>query len=451
MSNAEIGAVAFTLCIFVGAVHCLGYIFDRLRQPRLIGEIMAGVLLGPYVLGTIEPSAFTKLIGASVGGVNKTEIILNFIYWIGLFLLMFISGSETRRLMARENQKETAWLMGVGITLPFLIVIGMGLSAMLPLHLVVGTANQELPALLILAIAASVTSIPVISRIFYDLKILHTRFASLILGFAVLEDIALWGVLAVATGIVKSAGGPQDQMFHDIVAHTMTALLYMAIGLGIAPILLKKLHDTKFNILIKASPRGYIFVILFAYIAVASFLDVNLVFGAFMAGFGVIGGVKGTERARFADSLDSIAKFSLSFFIPIYFAIVGYKLALGKEFSLNMLLAFLIGSSILALFSKGLASWLAGFRGLDVTNLAITANARGGPGIVLASVAFDAGIINGPFYTTLVLTAILTSQAAGVWLRYVLGKGWPLLSSSPTETWTTSKPIATEISSETAT
>jgi hypothetical protein len=78
---------------------------------------------------------------------------------------------------------------------------------------------------------------------------------------------------------------------------------------------------------------------------------------------------------------------------------------------------------------------MGGFRGLDITNIAITTNARGGPGIVLASIAYDAGIINAAFYTALVITAVVTSQACGAWLRYVLHKGWPLLASNPEETW----------------
>ena len=76
---------------------------------------------------------------------------------------------------------------------------------------------------------------------------------------------------------------------------------------------------------------------------------------------------------------------------------------------------------------------LQGFRGLDLINLGLTTNARGGPGIVLASVAFDAGIISAKFYTTLVLAAVLTSQFAGAWLDYVLRKGWPLLMPKITE------------------
>jgi Kef-type K+ transport system membrane component KefB len=435
MAENELGTIALTLCVFLGLAHCLGYIFERLRQPRLIGEILAGIVLGPFVLGKISPDLLFPQFGLNLSGSAKTEVVLSFIYWIGLFLLMFISGSETRRLMARENQRETAWLLGVGTTLPFLIVIALGFASLLPLEQIVGTAGQNTSALLVLAIAVSVTSIPVLSRIFYDLKILHTRFASLVLGSAVLEDIALWGVLAVATGMIKSAGLAQQIVANETWAHAVITLLYMAVGLIVAPALLARIHRTRVNLLIKASPRGYVFVLLFAYVAIAASLEVNLIFGSFLAGFGLVGGIRGDQRERFADSLDSIAKVAFSFFIPIYFALVGYKLSFGKEFSILMLLVFLFGSSFLTLFANGMASRLAGFRGLDIINLAVTTNARGGPGIVLASVAYEAGIINGAFYTTLVLTAVLTSQAAGVWLRFVLSRGLPLLSSHPEETW----------------
>ena len=83
---------------------------------------------------------------------------------------------------------------------------------------------------------------------------------------------------------------------------------------------------------------------------------------------------------------------------------------------------------------------MAGFRGLDVLNLAVATNARGGPGIVLASVAYDAGIVNAQAFTTLVLLAILTSQAAGAWLEFVLRRGWPLLSPVPAPSASKEKP-----------
>jgi Kef-type K+ transport system membrane component KefB len=96
-----------------------------------------------------------------------------------------------------------------------------------------------------------------------------------------------------------------------------------------------------------------------------------------------------------------------------------------------MLLVALTAACVVKLLSVGTGARLAGFNWSDSINLSMAMNARGGPGIVLASVAFDAHIVNAPFYTTLVLEAVLTSLLAGMWLDYVLRKGRPLLTEQP--------------------
>lgn len=435
MSSAEIGIVLLSLGLLLATTHLAGYVFVRLRQPRLVGEILAGILIGPYVLGRLAPGFFSALFGTPAEA-STVSVVLGFVYWFGLILLMFISGSQVRRVLAHENRRETAWILGVGTPLPFFLVLFLGLSSILPVDdSLVGSAGQKTSVLLILSIAVAVTSIPVISRIFYDLRILHTRFASLILGAAVLEDILLWAVLAVATAIAGTAAIADEGVISAVSSEIAVTVTYTAVGLFITPYLLKKAHAARWNLFVRSSPLGYVILILFFYTAVASLLNVNLVFAAFLAGFGVVGGMAGTERERFSGVLGAIEHFSTSTFIPLYFALVGYRLVFGAEFSSSMLLYFLVGSSILALLSVGLAAKLAGFRTLDIVNIAITTNARGGPGIVLASVAYDAGIISGAFYTTLVLSAVLTSQVAGAWLRFILTKGWPLLSTNPEETW----------------
>jgi Kef-type K+ transport system membrane component KefB len=131
---------------------------------------------------------------------------------------------------------------------------------------------------------------------------------------------------------------------------------------------------------------------------------------------------------RLADAVQTISRISFAVFIPIYFAVVGYQLDLSKTFSFSMLAFFLGAGCLMKLLSAGVGARLAGFNNSDSVNLSLALNARGGPGIVLASVAFEAHIINASFYTTLVLFAVLTSQIAGAWLDYVLRKGWPLLS-----------------------
>ncbi len=433
MTTSEMGTTIFALGVLLASTQLIGYLFERLRQPRFVGEILTGVLLGPFVLGYFVPSFSTAIFGAP-SDANKISDVLGFVYWFGLLLLMFISGTHVRRVLSQENRRQTLWLLGVGTPIPFFLVLAAGLLAFLPMDNLIGPAGQKTSTLLILSIAVAITSIPVISRIFYDLKILHTRFASLILGFAMIEDIILWAVLAIATALAKTAL-TQQNLVSDIATHISITVAYMTLGLFLAPLLLKKFHASRWNALHKSSALAYVMSVLFGYIAIATALEVNLIFAAFLAGFGVVGGMEGQERTRFSKVLDSIEHFSTSVFVPIYFTLVGYKLVFGKAFSMPMLLYFLVGSTLLTLLARGLAAKFAKFKGLDMLNIAITSNARGGPGIVLASVAFEAGIISASFYTTLVLTAVLTSQMAQVWLRYVLSKGWPLLSSHPEETW----------------
>jgi Kef-type K+ transport system membrane component KefB len=421
LSNVDLAEVIVSLAVIVLSAHLLGYLFERMHQPRLVGEILAGVLVGPFVLGRVAPEMSEALLGTE-GSVTAT--VLSFTYWLGLLLLMFISGSEVRRVLGQENRKATTWLLAVGTPLPFFIALGIGVF--LPLERLMGPSGEEASVLLVLAIAAAVTSIPVISRIFYDLRILHTRFASIVLGTALLEDIALWAVLAVATAMATTTEMGRE-LASSVTEHVGITLVYMSVGLLLAPPLLRRLHRARWNVVAHASPVAYSFLILLTYAAVAALLEVNLVFAAFLAGFGLVGGRGGTERRRFAEPLSAIQKVAMAVFIPMYFALVGTQLDFGGGFSILMLLAFLIGSSILCLGSIALATRLAGFRGLEIVNLSIASNARGGPGIVLASVAFEAGIINGAFFTTLVLTAVLTSQFAGWWLGHVLRRGWPLL------------------------
>jgi K+:H+ antiporter len=429
MSTETLGALTLALLLLVGGATLLGQLAVQLRQPRVVGEIMAGVLLGPSLLGLLAPGVATQIFGD--GEKDPSTVVLGFLYHLGLLLLMFVSGASVRNVLGKENRKPTAWILGLGMPLPFLVALA--LSPLLPLDAFMGEAGSRSAVVLVFAIAAAVTSIPVISKIFYDLGILHTRFASLMLGVAVLEDIVLWGVLALATAIASAtvasgAGGLAETVSVHIAINTGFVLVAMTV----APLVLRRLSRASWNVIATQSPLAWIVLILLGYVSLAAALDVTLAFAAFLAGFGVVGGMKSTEHLRFRAPLEAIGHVSAAVFIPIYFAVVGYRLDFTKGFSPVMLIAFLLGSSLLVLLSKGLAARLAGFRGLDIVNLAITCNARGGPGIVLASVAFDAGIINATFFTTLVVTAVLTSQGCGVWLGHVLRKGWPLLAGEGT-------------------
>jgi Kef-type K+ transport system membrane component KefB len=415
--NSELTSILLILLLLVGLAQLLGNLFVKLRQPKVVGEIAAGIVLGPALIGRLHLAS-----GLMEAAKHDTNI-LNFVYWLGLLLLMFLSGAETRQLFTRDERREVGWLTIVGTGLPFVLALLLGPWLIRPA--LAGPNGNRISLIIILAVAVAVTSIPVVSKIFADLKILHTRFARLVLGVAVLEDIVLWLALAVATALAGKAALNSRQM----AIHLVTTVGFFALGLTIVPRIVKRINKSRFNILAKQSPVAYALAVLLAYCVVAGALDVSVVFAAFLAGFAVVH----KKRRLFADALDAIGKVSFAFFIPAYFAIVGLKLDLVRGLSLGMIAIFIAGSCAAKIISVSLAGRFAGFRGLDLLNLAITTNARGGPGIVLASVAFDAGIISPKFYTTLVLAAVLTSQIAGAWLDFVLRKGWPLLTPMANE------------------
>jgi len=408
--------------LLVGLAQLFGYCFVKLRQPKVVGEILAGIVLGPALIGRL-PFASSLL-----EAIQHQANILNFVYWLGLLLLMFLSGAETRHLFSREERREVSWLAIVGTGIPFILGIVLGPWLIRPS--LAGPNGNRSSLIIILAVGVAVTSVPVVSKIFADLKILHTRFARLVLGVAVLEDIVLWLALAVATAIA----GKTEFSTRELSRHLITTIVFFGLGLTIVPRIIKRINKSPLNVFAKHSPAAYAIAILLGYCVVAGALGVSVVFAAFLAGFAVVH----KKRRLFSEALDAISKVSFAFFIPAYFVLVGLKLDLVHGLSLRMMVAFIIGSCIVKCFSVSLAGRFAGFHGLDLLNLAITTNARGGPGIVLASVAFDAGIISPTFYTTLVLTAILTSQMAGAWLDYVLRRGWLLLTPHIGETDTIS-------------
>src|SRR5256714_1995540 len=199
----------------------------------------------PFISGPIETAT------------NRGNI-LDFVYWLGLLLLMFLSGAETQQLFTREERREVAWLVVVGTGMPF--VLGLILGPWLIRPALAGPNGNRISLIIILAVGVAVTSVPVVSKIFADLKILHTRFARLVLGVAVLEDIALWLALAVATAVAgKTTINPRAMSYH-----LLATIVFFLFGLTIVSRLIKKINKARFNAVAKNSPVGYAIAVLLA-------------------------------------------------------------------------------------------------------------------------------------------------------------------------------------------
>jgi Kef-type K+ transport system membrane component KefB len=416
LTNLELTRFFFAITSLLILAHFFGYLFNKFKLPKVIGEIFGGFLLGPTVLGYLFPQAHNWLFNAFA----EEGKLISLIYWFGLILLMFVSGFEIQKKFSGEDKKIIGAVLLGSTVIPFLA--GWAAPYIYDFSPYIGLKNNTIALQIIIAIAVAVTSIPVISKIFIDLNIINSYFAKIVLAVATVHDIVLWVALALATGLVSATAMSPS----GIISTVLVTLLSFALALTLMPRVIKISNVSKYNLLIKSSGSGYVLFICFLFSALASILNVNIVFGAFLAG--IVIGLMPNEK--FEKEKDHIKEIGLAFFIPIYFAVVGLKLDLIRHFDLKFFLLFLLFSSAFQIAGTMLAArgikkdWLSSF------NLGVAMNARGGPGIVLATVAFDLGIINETFFVTLVLAAIFTSLAAGYWFRYVLSRGWDLLRTA---------------------
>jgi Kef-type K+ transport system membrane component KefB len=418
LATTDYAHILMALAALLCAAHAMGSVFVRFRQPRAIGEVVGGLFLGLTVFGYFAPHAQSWLFPAT----GATPTVLAAVNQLGLLLLLFITGVEIRRVFHREERRTVGAVFLTGMLIPFLA--GIAILQFTNLHRMWGPSGNTKSFLLVFAIAMAVTSIPVISRIMHDLGILDTTFARVVLGVAVLEDLVLYVVLAVAIGY---AGAHAGSLFGlpaalniaggsnaDLAYHVLATLAFLGVSLVVGPGAYRWIGGLKVNLIQRASPIGHQLTFMLLMTIAALGLGIEAFFGALVAGI-VVGS---TEREP-SQATMAVTSFALAFFIPIYFAMIGLGLDLVHGFSVVFFVGFLLAACAIKSLSVFAGARLAGETSGSSLNLAVAMNARGGPGIVVASTAFAAGIISQPFYAVLVLLAIVTSLAAGAWLDRV--------------------------------
>ena len=426
----DVVRLLMALGLLVIVAHAVGHVFVLLKQPRVIGEIVGGLLLGPTVLGLALPSWHAALFPEAGAG----AAVLGWSYQLGLMLLMFCSGAEMRTMLRPGEGRVVGLVTVMGVTVPF--IAGLVLFVTIDPGGLSGPAHNQTALTLVFGLAVAVTSIPVISRIMVDLGIIDSSFARVVLGVAVLEDLVVYVVLAVALGMVAAPGAatfglpallglaPDSGM--GMAAHTVTTLAFLAAMAFGGPALFGRLRGSRWNLVATSSPIAFHLVFLFGGTIASLWLGITPIFGAFLAGMAT----SAATDAASVQARESIKAFSFAYFVPVYFAIVGAQLDLLHSFQPLFFCWFLVFACVVKSASAYAGARMAGEPRRSSRYIALATNARGGPGIVLASVAFDAGIVSDDFYTSLVLLAIVTSMLTGSWLGRVVRSGGTLREES---------------------
>ncbi len=400
LSEKEIIITLIALALLLLFAFCFGTLMEKIKGPRVVGEILGGMILGGSCLFLLLPSLSEQIFFAY----PEEGKVLNIFYQLGLIFLMFLSGYNTDIKVDKTNAK-TISLVFIGATI-------LPMAGSIPFfglfkeHFI-GSINNELAYCLVFAIGVAITSIPVISKIFFDMGIMNTKFSNTVLTVSTFQDLCLWILLNVATRIAQSG---------EIKLVEMIVIVVVTIGIFVAIALISRFIKQIKSEWKPVTFYSLSFVALLLTCGLLYIAGINIMYSAFVVGY-LIKAVFGTEETV-KSRMHSLEHIAFSFFIPIYFALVGIQLNVVHDFSVPRFLLFFaiafglefIGTWVLLLFS--------GLKMSTRLNFAITMNARGGPGIVLATVAYSYNIISLEFFTVLILTTMLSSMIAGYFLRW---------------------------------
>lgn len=399
LSEHEIIATLIALALLLGSAFVVGSLMERVKAPRVVGEILGGLILG----GTLLYHFFPELMGSIFMAYPEEGKVLNIFYQLGLIFLMFLSGYNTRLELDRSNGRVIFFVFFGATVLPMLGALPF-IRMFEPAF--IGEMGNKISFGLVFTIGVAITSIPVISKIFFDMGIMNTRFSNTVLTVSTFQDLLLWILLNAATRIAAAG---------ELRLVDMIGVVAITLGLFAVVKVISDHTKPREQHLKPITFYSVSFVILLLVCAGLYTVGINIMYAAFLVGY-VVKAVAGVD-ARIKNAMDSLGNFAFSFFIPIYFALVGIQLNLLHNFSfLRFALFFLIAFGL-----EGIGTFLmlqfTDLRDAVKVNFAVTMNARGGPGIVLATVAYSYKIISVEFFTVLILTTMLSSLIAGYWLR----------------------------------
>jgi len=398
MSNQQL-AIQFFLQLTVILIVCraVGALMPLIRQPRVIGEMIAGVLLGPSLLGLVAPSVHAALFPAASLGV------MSVISQLGLVLYMFMVGTHLQTDFIRQAYRGAMLISLAGIIVPF--ALGATLASLLHADGRFFAANvSSWQSMMYLGAAMSVTAFPVLARIIQDRGISGTALGTLALTAGATDDAIAWCLLAVVLASFNN---------HPGLAVTAIAggAVYVAVVLGVVRPQLARLGQ--------AVDRegglgpGRLGLILTMLMAGAWFTDrigVHAVFGAFILGVAMPRGAVTKDLSRQVEPL------ATALLVPLFFAYSGFSTRFSLLWSDELLLLAVV-VVLIASIGKAVACWgaarLAGRPNREALAIGALMNARGLMELIILNIGLERGLITPTLFTVMVTMTIATTVAAG--------------------------------------
>jgi Kef-type K+ transport system membrane component KefB len=392
-----IGVLLLQIIAILLAARILGLFFRKLRQPTVVGEMIAGILLGPSLLGAISPEAMAFLFPP------QSLDSLRLLSQLGVIIFMFVVGTEINTQHIRQYAHAAVLVSHASIVIPFF------LGSAFCLIIYPSYAPPHIPFhafALFMSVAMSITAFPVLARIIEESNLSKSFIGSIVIACAAVDDVTAWCLLAIVIAMVKASGAV------GAVLSIVVTLLFIAAMLFLLKPLTERIISREIE---RERPNGalaaFVLAFVFASALFTEAVGVHALFGAFLAGVAMPPHPR--LRTLITERFEAV---TVTFLLPLYFAFTGLRMQIGL---LNDSMSWLvcIGIILIAIVGKlcgsAFAARLTGMNWRDSMKLGVLMNTRGLIELIVLNIGYDLGILSSRIYSMMVLMALVTTFMTG--------------------------------------
>ena len=396
------------LLILVGRL--LGEWMQRLGQPAVIGQLVAGIILGPSVFGAIWPTAQAMIFPS----LASDRQMLNAVSELGVLMLLLLTGMEMDLGLVKRVRRTAAITSIAGIIIPF--ACGYLLGELLPDSMLPDPRRRVFTALF-LATALSISSVKIVAAVLREVDFLRRNLGQVILAAAILDDTVGWTILAFIGGMSAQGKIMLGPVLFSVAGTAAFLVFCFTLGRRWVARIIRWTND---HFVIEMPVISVILVIMIVMALVTDFIGVHTVLGAFMAGIMV-----GQSPILTKHIEEELRGLIVALFMPVFFGVAGLSINLkvlgdGRLFALALLL--IVVASIGKLGGCYLGSRLARRNHPEALAVGIAMNARGSTEVILATIGLTMGVLNQQLFTLIVVMAVVTTLAMPPLLRWALAR-----------------------------
>ncbi|MEM1209081.1 MAG: cation:proton antiporter [Planctomycetota bacterium] len=428
----EITTALLALAAMLGLARLLGEIARAFKQPAILGEILAGVILGPTILGAISPESYGFLFPfepQADGSTSPVAYAIEAAATLSAILLLLIAGLEVELSTVWRQGVRALSVAVVSMAIPFGIGFGAayGLPGFMgydPSPLPDGTpAHDVLPFALFIGVALSITALPVIAKILLDLKLAKSEMGTVVISAAMLNDLIGWMGFAVILALIAPAtiDGPSDTAAMGVLFTVGLTLLFIGLLLTAGSLVFNRVipfiqaHGSW-----PGAMLGFVITMALLGAAYTEYIGIHSIFGAFIVGIAI-----GNCRHLREKTRHTIHDFIGNIFAPLFFASIGLQVNFVEAFDLQLVIVVMVIAIATKLAGGYLGAKWAGMSQRESGAVAVAMVARGAMEIILGQLALSAGLISEPLFIAIVIMAIVTSLIAGPGIERLLAQNKP--------------------------